>query len=332
MNASPPVASLQGLGDLLKSARQRRGLTLRELSEDPDVGVTATFLSRVERNDSLPSDELVLKLSRKLGIDASVALLHLFRDRASPEVREHVPNPSLLKLQEGTAGREEYPGLEVIAEPLSQMLDIHRNVLGENARLRQQISRLTDDVHQLSAEVSESKRGYLPHVNRFLLSLFNCESEVVRRDVVVSRSGDASISVTVEGVAPKKGMKPLRSLVHSVVLPQAVDGSLNIAGQPALFEILEKPDDLEVEWSFKRESSERGNFLVTFPQGFDWKPGRGTLSYRFSYRLEKTFVMTFEEAKVRHPEIWARMLARDRAPAHDEAGFAIATDDVRQLE
>src|SRR5437660_1067278 len=75
------------LGDILKSARLRLGLTIRDVAEAEDIAVSAAFLSRVERNEGLPSDELLLKLARRLGLDPAAALLRLFRERASPEVR-----------------------------------------------------------------------------------------------------------------------------------------------------------------------------------------------------------------------------------------------------
>jgi hypothetical protein len=297
---------------------------LKDVAEDPEVSVSSAFLSRVERNDALPSDELLLKLSRKLGFDASVALLHLFRERASPEAREFLPLPSALRPAPGAAG-ERYEGLEALAEPISQIYEVHRGIIAENTRLRAQNSELASDVHELSGEIAENNRDFLPDVNRFLMSLFNYESDVVRRDTVVSRNGDATITVTLEGIRPKKNGKPIRNLVHSVVLPQPLDGSLNISGGATHFEILEQPDDLEIEWQFKRQSSERGAFHVNFPAGFRWSPKAPRLSYRYSYRLEKCFVMTLEEAKA----TYGRRSVHD-APLEWSACFI--NKPVRQLE
>ena len=51
-----------------------------------------------------------------------------------------------------------------------------------------------------------------------------------------------------------------------------------------------------MDCQFKRNSPDRGAFLVNFPHGFSWTPDAPKLSYRFSYRIEKTFAMTLEEA------------------------------------
>ena len=181
-------------------------------------------------------------------------------------------------------------------------------------------------MQDLTSEIAERQRKFLPDVNRFLVSLFNYETDVVRRELVVSRNGDASVTVTLEGIRPKKGERPVRSLVHSVYIPQAVDGSLNIAGQPASFEFIEKPEDLQVEQTFKRESQERGSFVITFPDGFEWSEDSDRcLSYSFSYRLTKAFMMTFEEAKA----VYGRRTVHD-APLEWSSFFI--TRPVRSLE
>lgn len=285
------------LGDVIKLARQKKALTLRELAEDPEVAVSATFLSRIERNDALPSDELLMRIARRLELDAGSALMQLFRDRLSPEVREFLPHPSVFKARESAHEAERVAGMEALAEPMSQVLDIHRGVLEDNARLRERAAVLEDELRVLRGEVGTAKREFLPDVNRFLVSLFNYESEVVRRNTVVGRSGDAVVTVTLEGIRPKQGGRPLPSLSHLVYIPQANDGSLRIAGQPVNFEILEKPADLALDYEFHRESSERGSFEVRFPDGFHWSADGGKLSYSFTYRLEKAFVMTMEDAK-----------------------------------
>ena len=294
MESRDQVADGARLGEFLKSARLRRGLTLRELAEDS--AVSATFLSRVERNDALPSDELVVKLAKRLGVDASAALLRLLRERVPPEARDLVPLPDMLRLHAGGMPGARMPGLEAIAAPMSQVLDLHRQVITENEELRRRNAELSDEVLRLNGAVAESNRQFLPDVNRFLTSLFNYETDSFHRDTVIARNGDAHISVTLSGVEPKPGANPIRNLMHSVFIPQALDGSLTISGGGASLEILEKPDDLPLEWTFRRETPERGAFLITFPEGFHGGSGGRKLSYRFSYKLEKTFVMTMEEA------------------------------------
>jgi transcriptional regulator with XRE-family HTH domain len=288
------------LGDWLKAARQKNRLTLKEVAEHPEVGVSSTFLSRVERNDALPSDDLLLKLCRRLSLDESTALMHLFREKTSPGARRFVP--SLLHLGPKVEPRPE-AGLPVEG-PLQQVRALFGDLHADNARLRQTNAALRDEVRDLTSAVAESKRAFLPDVNRFLVSLFNYESDVVRRDVVVSRNGDCTIHVTLEGIRPVKGAKPIRNLTHSVYLPHAADGKLTIANSDeelkASFRIWEKPPGLAMTADYRDEGGGRGTFQVNFTDGYQWSADPTKLSYSFAYRLDKAFAMTLEDAAARY--------------------------------
>ena len=55
------------LGDIIKNARQKNGLTIEELAEKADI--TVRYLYRIENQDAKPSYELLYFLIREFGID-----------------------------------------------------------------------------------------------------------------------------------------------------------------------------------------------------------------------------------------------------------------------
>lgn len=67
---------LETLGDRIKRVRKERGLGLRETAGK--IGISATFLSRVETNaeKAAPSEEVLRKLAKLLDDDFD-ALMHL---------------------------------------------------------------------------------------------------------------------------------------------------------------------------------------------------------------------------------------------------------------
>lgn len=68
-------------GDRIRSARQRKGLTLDDLAKK--LAEKATFLAKVEAGQQRPSDELAKRLERELGIKL----------RETPEPSSPAPQP-----------------------------------------------------------------------------------------------------------------------------------------------------------------------------------------------------------------------------------------------
>ncbi|QZT57413.1 helix-turn-helix domain-containing protein, partial [Mycolicibacterium austroafricanum] len=66
------------MSGLLRAVRQERGMTLDDLAAD--TGLTKSYLSKVERGQSVPSIAAALKISRALEVDVA----QLFSD--DPEV------------------------------------------------------------------------------------------------------------------------------------------------------------------------------------------------------------------------------------------------------
>jgi transcriptional regulator with XRE-family HTH domain len=100
------VASQLQLGTRIRSLRQARQLTLRELSER--AGVTESFLSQVEREVATPSIASVQRIAR--GLDLSIA--QLFAEEAS----------SGRVVRRAQRRRVTYPGLKAVDEFLTTNL------------------------------------------------------------------------------------------------------------------------------------------------------------------------------------------------------------------
>lgn len=81
------------LGQYLKVLRQERGLTLAQLGDQ--VGLSASYLSQVERGVTMPSLPRLAELARTLGVD-----VHTFfqEDAAPPCVVRHHQGRSLVEV------------------------------------------------------------------------------------------------------------------------------------------------------------------------------------------------------------------------------------------
>jgi transcriptional regulator with XRE-family HTH domain len=75
------VSVEQAIGDRLREARLRAGLSQRELSEP---GVSYAYISRIEAGVRTPSVKVLRKLAPKLGV--SVSWLETGRDSAAEEL------------------------------------------------------------------------------------------------------------------------------------------------------------------------------------------------------------------------------------------------------
>lgn len=80
-------------GEQLRAFREKQDLSLRELARK--VGISAPFLSDIERGNRLPSDRVLRELARALGIPEG-------------ELRSGDPRPPLEGLRKLAAGDPEY--------------------------------------------------------------------------------------------------------------------------------------------------------------------------------------------------------------------------------
>src|SRR3954454_8493587 len=77
---STHVDSPKAVGERLKTARERAGLSQRQLSF---AGCSPAYISRIESGDRIPSLQLLRELGRRLGV--SEDFLATGENRAAPE-------------------------------------------------------------------------------------------------------------------------------------------------------------------------------------------------------------------------------------------------------
>jgi transcriptional regulator with XRE-family HTH domain len=74
------------LGPRLRLLRERQGISVRKMAAR--VGISAGFLSYVERGLAFPSDEVVRRLARELGEDPDLVLAEKSSEKIAPEIVE----------------------------------------------------------------------------------------------------------------------------------------------------------------------------------------------------------------------------------------------------
>ena len=293
----------QFLGIMLKEARQRKNLTLKELSMNPEISISMNFLSRVERGEALPSDELLLKLAKNLDLDIENAMLELFREKASDKVRAYLPPTSFLTLRDKLGeiehwNMEERSTLAEISEPLGKVVKSYKRLKEELDRGNKENQDLQNEIVHLKGLLKEKHKSLVPSINIFYNQLFNYSIDTVKKDVIMHEDGKASISTTMYGIAPSVAGNPIRTLSHNIYIPSSQGGISGMTGKLESFSIASKPANLKIDYSFHLESKEKAVLNIVFPEGFSYKPRQGELSYSFSYQLDKAFLMTLEEAMV----------------------------------
>lgn len=141
-------------GNRIRARRQEMGLSLRELAEQ--VGLTASFLSQIERDLTSPSIESLRKISDALEVPIFHFLLEV--EKKSPVVRQDeritltLPNsdlsyklltPDLSRKMEAFLA-ERRPGQEKLTLPLRQETEEFIYVLQGQLEIQ-----LGEDVYQL---------------------------------------------------------------------------------------------------------------------------------------------------------------------------------------
>ena len=105
---------VMSIGRRLRSARQERGLTLRQVAESS--GLTAAFISQLERGDTSGSVSSLVKIAGALGIDVT----SLFEKPSSTLVRRGERVPAML----GGEGVVDYV-LTPEGEKRAQVIETH---------------------------------------------------------------------------------------------------------------------------------------------------------------------------------------------------------------
>lgn len=95
---------MEEFGDILRQLRGKAGLGIKRLA--PELGVTYTYLSKLENNQIRPSEELVERVANYFNYDRDRLLLSA--DKVPPEIlqilRDH-PDDALGFLRERFARR-----------------------------------------------------------------------------------------------------------------------------------------------------------------------------------------------------------------------------------
>ncbi len=101
-------------GEILKELRRERKLGIKRLA--PDLGVSYSYLSKLENARATPSDDLLLRVSAYFDYDSS--RLFLSASRIPPEVltilREH-PDEAVTYLRERFGQRHERPAARSVS-------------------------------------------------------------------------------------------------------------------------------------------------------------------------------------------------------------------------
>jgi transcriptional regulator with XRE-family HTH domain len=100
---STHVDSPQAVGDRLKSARERAGLSQRQLAFP---GCSPAYISRIESGDRIPSLQILRELGGRIGV--SEDYLAVGRERAGAGRDELREAEVLLRLDEPDDAKEAY--------------------------------------------------------------------------------------------------------------------------------------------------------------------------------------------------------------------------------
>ena len=108
---SPEDATAVNLGLQLRTARQKSGMTLRELARK--LGVSPSFLSQIENGKSQPSVATLYSMAQTLG----VSIDHLFESEDAPDEPAEAPADKPVADEEpGTVRRSDLGSLERVWE------------------------------------------------------------------------------------------------------------------------------------------------------------------------------------------------------------------------
>ncbi len=83
-------------GDRLKLARKKSGYSLRGLSDALDGHVTAQAIGKYERGEMMPSSDVLIRLSKTLGVSLEYLLSEEVEELEAVEFRKPYGRPRYL--------------------------------------------------------------------------------------------------------------------------------------------------------------------------------------------------------------------------------------------
>lgn len=112
------------VGKQIKTARESRGWTQEKLAKK--LGITAAYISRLEKNGALPSDELAKKLARVLSLNERGFRKKILEQRTSIDIEK-----DLLPLE---------------GAPVSELNDEEKEVIGIFQKLSERAKRVVKEI------------------------------------------------------------------------------------------------------------------------------------------------------------------------------------------
>lgn len=109
------------LGDLIRETRLERDLTLRGLAKQ--LGITPSYLSDIENDRRVPSEEVLRSLSDQLGLDFDALMARAFRfgEEVERYLRRHPAAGALFrKITERRLSDDELRELSTSVDQLSK--------------------------------------------------------------------------------------------------------------------------------------------------------------------------------------------------------------------
>ena len=95
------------IGKRIRTARESKGLTQKEVAKK--VGVTDAYISRLERNDARPSDDLCKELAKVLDLNERELRKRALEERSSIDI-----DKELLPLERPTSSELDKDKKEVV--------------------------------------------------------------------------------------------------------------------------------------------------------------------------------------------------------------------------
>lgn len=254
------------VGSILKDARRRLGWRVKDVTAKTSARISASYLSCIENDLRLPSEELLLELALLLNLDQRELYLRLVRAKAPAIVREQM-----------FAAPESAPSTAFVALrelPLREILERAADADScrqESERLRREVTRLQSregDAADFATHWERTASRYRMHIERTVL------------DAELSLEGDVTLHRHVIGLTPRRGRAPLLAIQH-VVRVHRLPGTSEDDG----FKLLEQPDGVPLEVEREQLGADQSLIRICFPDGLTYAADD---AHRVSYSIRST--------------------------------------------
>jgi len=290
------------IGATLKEARRRRGLRVKDVAARTSARISPSYLSCIENDLRLPSEELLLELAELLGLDQRELYVRLVQTKAPAAIRD-----DLLPLTPETDSRyDTVKGLS-LAE-LVERAAATEAARTESRALHRQVAQL--EAAQGSLQTGGFMQRWQTDAARYRMLI---EKTVV--EASISAEGDLTVHRHVIGLRPRSGCSPIVVIQHTTSRLTELPGGSRDDG----FKLNESPPDVQVEIERIGLQPKLSLFRLVFPDGLAHAPGKDRrVSYSFRSCLDGAYTMDPADA-----ERVAEPLRDDRG---GRATFIVAID------